>query len=238
MALEIKLNPGLDTVVFEGVFQRHGRVHIPDVLAFESANRILEHLRSNVPWQAHFNDGAKTYDLHRDQLALMPDNKKALLVERLQQNARSDFQYLFLNYSISDAVEQQTNPGVELNAFQDFVNSSEVLDLVRKITRIQEITFADCQATLYRPGHFLTVHNDDVELTGRLVAYAFTFTPNWRTDYGGILHFLDEEGHVDEGYLPTFNALNLFRIPALHAVSYVTPYAQGGRYSIIGWFRH
>ena len=82
------------------------------------------------------------------------------------------------------------------------------------------------------------MHNDDVELTGRLVAYAFTFTPNWRTDYGGILHFLDEEGHVDEGYLPTFNALNLFRIPALHAVSYVTPYAQGGRYSIIGWFRH
>ena len=238
MALEIKLNPGLDTVVFKEVFQRHGRVHIPDAMALESANRILEHLRSNVPWQAHFNDGAKTYDLHRDQLALLPDNKKALLVDRLQQNARSSFQYLFLNYSISDAVEQQTNPGVELNAFQDFVNSSEVLDLVRKITRIQEITFADCQATLYRPGHFLTVHNDDVELTGRLMAYAFTFTPNWRTDYGGILHFLDEEGHVDEGYLPTFNSLNLFRIPALHAVSYVTPYAQGGRYSIIGWFRH
>ena len=237
MTLDIQLNPDLDTVLYRDIFQRHERVHIPAILTLESAERILELLRNEVPWQAHFNDGAKTYDLHRDQLAVLPDDKKALIVERLQHNARSNFQYLFLNYSISDAVEQQSNPSVKLNAFQDFVNSSELLDLIRAITRMEEIRFADCQATLYRPGHFLTTHNDDVERTGRLVAYTFNFTPNWRADYGGILHFMDEEGHVDEGYMPKFNALNLFKIPAQHAVSYVTPFAREGRYSIIGWFR-
>ena len=237
MTLDIQLNPDLDTVLYREVFQRHARVHIPEILTFESAKRILELLRNEVPWQAHFNDRDKTYDLHRDQIAVLPDNKRALIVERLQQNAQSRFQYLFLNYSISDAIEQQSNPGVELNAFHEFVNSDEMLDLIRTITRIQEITFADCQATLYRPGHFLMAHNDDVERTGRLVAYTLNFTPDWCADYGGILHFLDDEGHVDEGYLPKFNALNLFKIPASHAVSYVTPFAQGGRYSIIGWFR-
>ena len=237
MTLRIHLNDDLDAHLYKGVFRHHGRVHIPDVLTFESAKTIYEHLQDRVPWQAHFNDGAKTYDLHRDQLAVLPDNRKALLVDQLHHNARLDFQYLFLNYSITDAVEQQSNPGVELNAFHDFINSDEVLDLVREITDVREIEFADCQATLYKPGHFLTEHNDNIERSGRLVAYTFSFTPEWRTDYGGVLHFLDEDGHVDEGYLPKFNALNLFRIPARHAVSYVAPFAPRGRYSIIGWFK-
>ena len=237
MTLHIRLNPDLDARLYRQVFRHHARVHIPDILAMESAREIFEQLQHSVPWQAHFNDGAKTYDLHRDQLAVLPDNKKALLVEQLHHKAQLGFQYLFLNYSISDAVEQRSNPSVELNAFHDFINSDEVLELARTITGIREIEFADCQATLYKPGHFLTEHNDDIERSGRLVAYTFSFTPEWRTDYGGILHFLDEDGHVNEGYLPKFNALNLFRIPTRHAVSYVAPYAPRGRYSIIGWFK-
>lgn len=237
MTLQIHLNPDLDARLYKQVFCHHARVHIPDILASESAREILELLQHSVPWQAHFNDGAKTYDLHRDQLAVLPDNKKALLVEQLHNKAQLNFQYLFLNYSITDAVEQRSNPGVELNAFHEFINSNDVLELARTITDVEEIRRADCQATLYKPGHFLTDHNDDVEGTGRLIAYTFSFAPQWRADYGGILHFLDEDGHVNEGYLPKFNALNLFRIPARHAVSYVAPFAPIGRYSIIGWFK-
>ena len=237
MTLDIQLNADLDPAFYEVVFKRHKRVHIPEILKSESANDVLERLENEVPWQAHFNEGDKTYDLHRDHIALLPDDKKALVVEQLHRNAQSTFQYLFLNYSISDAVEQNTNPGVELNAFLDFVNSGEVLDFVRTVTQIDEIRFADCQATLYKPGHFLRAHNDDVEQSGRLVAYTFSFAQNWHADYGGILQFLDDDGHVDEGYLPKFNALNLFKIPANHCVSYVSPYAPCRRYSIIGWFR-
>jgi hypothetical protein len=31
--------------------------------------------------------------------------------------------------------------------------------------------------------------------------------------------------------MPTFNALNVFRVPQLHSVSCGVPYAQAGRYS-------
>ena len=237
MTLNIQLNTKLDSNYYREVFRRHSRIHIPEILMPDSAKCILENLQNKVPWQAHFNDGEKTYDLHRDQIALLPDDKKTLIVEKLHENAQSKFQYVFLNYSISDAVEQKSNPDVELNSFLDFVNSDEMLDFVRTITQIKEIKFADCQATLYRPGHFLRAHNDDIEQAGRLLAYTFNFTPHWDTDYGGILQFLDEEGDVDEGYSPKFNALNLFNIPTRHCVSYVTPFAAVGRYSLIGWFR-
>lgn len=237
MTLNIRLNDDLNASLYQKVFRQNRRVHIPDILAPESAISVLEKLENEVPWQAHFNDGGKTYDLHRDHIALLPDDKKALIVEQLHRNAQSTFQYLFLNYSISDAVEKNTNPGVELNSFLKFVNSGEVLDFVKTVTQIENIKFADCQATLYKPGHFLRAHNDDVEQTGRLVAYTFSFAQDWHADYGGILQFLDEDGHVDEGYLPKFNALNLFRIPASHCVSYVSPFAPCRRYSLIGWFR-
>ena len=60
-------------------------------------------------------------------------------------------------------------------------------------------------------------------------------TPMWRPEWGGVLQFLDSSGHIEEGYVPTFNALNLFRVPMPHFVSLVAPYG-GLRYSVTGWF--
>ena len=51
------------------------------------------------------------------------------------------------------------------------------------------------------------------------------------------MKFLDEDGNVAEGYLPRFNALNIFDVGVPHFVSYVAPYAQSPRLSITGWLR-
>ena len=100
MTLNIQLNTKLDSNHYREVFRRYSRIHIPEILTPDSAKCILENLQNKVPWQAHFNDEEKTYDLHRDQIALLPDDKKTLIVEKLHQNAQSKFQYVFLNYSI------------------------------------------------------------------------------------------------------------------------------------------
>jgi len=113
----------------------------------------------------------------------------------------------------------------------EFLNAPEFLNLMREITGIPEIARTDGQATLYRPGDFLTVHNDEAKLAKRLVAYVLNMTPVWRSDWGGALQFI---GNIAEGYVPAFNVLNIFRVPARHAVSAVTPFG-GLRYSITGW---
>ena len=43
---------------------------------------------------------------------------------------------------------------------------------------------------------------------------------------------VSEDGNVEGGFVPTFNALNMFEVPQDHAVSYVAPFAPGIRYSI------
>ena len=51
----------------------------------------------------------------------------------------------------------------------------------------------------------------------------------------GQIHDID--GHVSEGYAPTFNALNIFRVPQLHSVTQVASYVAAERLSITGWIR-
>ena len=97
--------------------------------------------------------------------------------------------------------------------------------------------YADAQATRYRPGDFLTAHDDDVAGKKRLYAFVLNFTPAWRPDWGGLLAFHDADGHVSEAYTPTFNALNIFRVPQQHAVTQVASFAGAERLSITGWIR-
>src|SRR5690606_1917921 len=99
--------------------------------------------------------------------------------------------------------------------------------VVRALTGLHDIAFADSQATRFSPGHFLTSHDDDVEGKQRRAAYVLSMTPQWRTDWGGILQFIDAEGHVSAGIMPKFNALNVFKVPQTHSVSFVTPSALG-----------
>ena len=67
-------------------------------------------------------------------------------------------------------------------------------------------------------------------------AYVFGLSPDWRTEWGGLLLFHRAGGEV-EGLTPAFNTLNLFAVPQLHSVSQVTRAAPMRRYSIPGWLR-
>jgi len=232
----VEFSHELDAGLCRRTFQNCGRIHIPGILAPASADWLHRVLDQEVPWQVHFNDATKNYDLHRDQVAVLPESKRIMLTEQLTQNASNRFQYLFHNYPISDAVLQNAGD-LAIHEFHAFVNAPRTISLIREITGAMDISYADCQATRYQAGQFLTTHNDDLEGKDRRIAYVFNFTRNWRPDFGGLLLFLDEQGHVEEGYLPLFNSLNLFRIPAHHCVSYVAPFAHGYRYSISGWFR-
>jgi Rps23 Pro-64 3,4-dihydroxylase Tpa1-like proline 4-hydroxylase len=96
----------------------------------------------------------------------------------------------------------------------------------------------DAQATLYGPNHFLSMHDDSHMAEGWRVAYVMNFCgADWRPDWGGYLMFYDEHGDAVAGFRPRFNALNMFRVPQKHNVTYVPPFAPVARFAITGWFR-
>lgn len=231
----IRLRPQADPEIIRKLFTRVGRVHLPGFFAPDSATRIYKALSEETPWQLSLNSGDRHVDLAQYQIDMLPPERQVLLVEGLNRNARDGFQYIFNNFPIHDLYAAGQHREHFLMRVYECINSREFLEFARAATGLPDIAAADAQATLYRPGHFLTAHDDSIPGKNRLAAYVLNFTPQWRADWGGILQFIDADGHIAEGYTPAFNALNLLRVPQKHSVSYVSPAAAGGRYSITGW---
>lgn len=216
------------------VFRTHGRLLLQPFLKTDQATAILECLKEKTPWQLHFNDGEKTFDMDDHYVKTLSDQERALITEAVHQNARTKFQYLFNNFPISDAYQAGLHKDLILMRLYEFLNGEKFLRLIKRLSGVQCIR-ADAQATLYESGHFLTQHDDDLKKNTRVLAYILGFTPQWNADWGGLLNFFDGDGHVAEALVPQFNSLTLFSVPQPHAVSFVTPFAAVGRYSISGW---
>ena len=233
-----KLSASLDAGQIREQFERHGYAHVPDVLPTENAQRIQGVMLGGTDWNLVFNDRDRHVDLPDAQLRTMTREQVAQLQNAIYAQAQQNFQYCYNNYPIFDAVRAGQNEGHVLHQFYEWLNGGEFLDFMRAATGFEDISFVDAQATCYKPGHFLTTHDDIHEGKNRLAAYIFNFTKDWPADWGGYLQLLDDQGHVRRGLRPTFNTLNILAIPQKHNVSIVAPFAGGMRMSVSGWLRH
>ncbi len=225
-----ELNPALDRVALSNAFARAQRAHIPGILTDVSAARLFRALQQETPWTVTFNKGKDFFDVER----VTPEERARFSMGAFER-ARTEFAYIYDNHRLSRTGEPYSDPGHYFASVVAFLNAPSVLGFMREVTGLSEIAWADAQATLYRPGDFLTQHDDKTGGHKRLAAYVLNMTPGWRSDFGGQLQFIDARGHVPEAYVPTYNALNIFRVPAAHAVSQVAIFGSF-RYSITGWF--
>jgi SM-20-related protein len=226
-----------DVKAIARLYATAGRVHIRPVFSAASAERIHHSLQHEVPWQLSLNDGERAVSRDAASFDTLPEADRARVFESVHASAARRFQYIYYNLPLSDLYEQGELRDLYLMRVHEFLNSTEFLSFARDVTGVASIALADAQATCYRAGHFLTRHDDLAHGKKRIAAYVLNFTPRWLADWGGILQFIDKDGHIAEGYTPVFNALNLFRVPQPHSVSHVAPFAQGSRLSITGWLR-
>jgi Rps23 Pro-64 3,4-dihydroxylase Tpa1-like proline 4-hydroxylase len=218
------------------IIQERGRAHIPGFLSHDVANELLAAMR-DLRWKLAINGQKNAYDLDPRELESLAPEKREGLLATIHAQAREGFQFMFESYRVSDEYERGELRAGPLADFFATLNHETTLGLLRSLTADDRIVYADAQATRYKPGHFLTKHDDGVEGKNRLFAYVLNLSPSWRADWGGLLMFHDADGHVSEAFTPRFGALNILRVPQPHAVSYVTPFAGADRYSITGWFR-
>jgi SM-20-related protein len=234
--MELSLNSALDVTSLAKRYREKGRIQIRDFLSTESAQAVLEELQS-LPWGLAYNDGGRVVQLHADELARLGNREAADIMAGIRERARTDYQFLYAFYPVLTAY---FSPAIErrpIFEFYEFMNSPAVLSLIRQVTGLPGINWADGQATWYKPGHFLKAHTDEAPSESRLAAYVMNFTPHWDRDWGGFLQFFNRNGDIELGFKPAFNALNLFTIPAPHSVSMVSTYVTAKRMAVTGWFR-
>jgi Rps23 Pro-64 3,4-dihydroxylase Tpa1-like proline 4-hydroxylase len=231
------LDPDLDPERCREIFRAEGRVQLSPFLAGSDAELLLRHLRDSAEWRLILNSGEKVFEAGAAEQAALGPEQQARLDAAVMASARNGFQYRFDSIRVPDAEADRRQRGSLLDQFATFMCSREVLQVLGEITGAGDVQFADAQATRYRPGHFLTAHDDEVDGKNRRAAYVYGLTPEWRADWGGLLLFHGNGRPIDGGFVPSFNTLNLFAVPQTHSVTYVAPFAGAARYSVTGWLR-
>ena len=222
------------------VLAGQGRLHIPAIFEEASAQRIGAALTADQPWIRSLRASGAGGDMRGADWDAMTPAQHAAWRTLLLKGADGTLQYQFDSWRVSDQVEADQRLGgalAPIEAVYDWLNSETGLDFLRRLTGDVDCNYVDAQATRYRPNDFLGRHHDDAPGKNRLYAYVLNFTPHWRADWGGVLLFLGDDGQVTQGYAPTFNALNIFKVPQEHCVSSVVGHAPVPRLSITGWIR-
>jgi SM-20-related protein len=206
------------------------RVQIRDLLTADSAAQLFQELRQETRWTTTFSKGAQ-----HCEIANLPAEKRRRLATGAVRDGDESVRYVHDRHVLARGRESYPDPAHYYAELVEFLNAPPFLDLVREVTGLGRIAWADARASLYRPGDFLHPHDDARAAPRPLAAYVLNLTPDWSADWGGELRFYDALGNFAEAYVPEFNVLTLFRVPARHAVTPVSPLGRE-RYSVVGWF--
>ena len=235
MPRKIEINPSHDLSELNRKLQKNSRLQVADFFTADTAEYLYKLLVENKHWYMAYNDGNNFYESSMDQLQALAPQQRQKFMNNIYGRARIQFQYVFYQYYITQAIELNEHPGDPLHQMHDFMNSDEVLTFMKKLTGDSSIIKADSYASMYLPGHFLTAHDDRHDKHDRVAAYVFSMTRNWDKNWGGNLAFFDDNGNITEAFNPSFNTLNIFLIPQMHSVQLVTPFAGTNRTSYLGW---
>ena len=229
------LNPRLDIEALALKFAERGRIRIDNALRPEVAEFLRTTLENDVPWYLAFRDGSGDRKLSQAEWdALDPAERKRIDAE-FNELARTGFQFSYCSYMMITAYLNGQDPDLPLHRVVELLNRQDWIGPMAGIIGNAAVRRANCQATLYRPGDFLSVHNDFSDTEPRLAAYVINLSRGWRADLGGLLQFLDDDGEVIDTFVPRFNSISLFKTPALHCVSPAAAHASGSRAAITGW---
>lgn len=203
----------------------------------DSADRIEAALKTATPWGLSLSDAAGRGEwLSPQTLQAMGRDGVTARAQKALAAARTGFGLSFLSYPIIDALVAGREPGHPTHRLVELLNEAGTRDFCAAVVGEVGITKIDAQATLFRPGDYLALH-DDTGVGERRAAYTIGLTRDWRPDWGGQLLFHDAAGDVPRGFQPRFNVLTLFKTPQWHSVATVAPYAGVPRLSIKGWLR-
>jgi Rps23 Pro-64 3,4-dihydroxylase Tpa1-like proline 4-hydroxylase len=232
-----RINQAHDPNELALAFKAKGRLHIPDFLEPEDAERLLDFIRTAETWRLVFNSGEKALELDRAAQAGLTSDQKRQFDEAVYAKARYGFQYRYETLRVPDPEAERRCRGTILDHFALFLSEEPALSFFRTLLGEPMLTFADAQATAYGPGHFLTAHDDDVSGKNRKAAFVMNLSRQWSLDWGGLLAFHNGADAIAEAFIPTFNSLNLFAVPQVHSVTMVAPFVPRRRYSVTGWLR-
>lgn len=232
------INPELDIDSIRENFLRNRYVVIRDFLLPEYAEVLHNWFTNEMPTDWWFSSSTPREDGESGFLKIQNTEENLPYIAETHQYVLSkmfegDFSYHF-HRTIDDHTDICTCTEC---GFRRWTNSEENINFLNQLVE-EPVSQADSMfAAAYLPNDFLSPHVDSPN--GRL-GYVYQLTKDWKPQYGGNLHFMNDYESIEEVSIPEFNTLTLFDLPEgegkLHFVSTVSPGVEELRLTYTGWF--
>ena len=214
---------------YKNIFEKNKKVKIENLLITKVAEILFKHALTEKNWILSTGHDATKYE---KRINKQFEKANAIQIKKIQDKFKNDhFSYIFLRSM------NNIKPSFLEYTLRKNMGSEEFIHYLNKITNLNLTKLNTLFLSKYKGGNFLSPHSDNGN--GKL-AFVLNLTKNWKPQYGGILHFMNEEKtEIIESYIPLFNNLMLFEVPEggiPHFVSHVVPYVKQERYSITGWY--
>ena len=234
------INPDLDIDSIREEFVNNRVVVIKDFLREDAAEAIHEYFTEDMPsdwWRVSTCpkiEGGEGFDLtinseeNRGEIA----RKYLHTLEAFKDNK---FAYSF-HRTVNDHEDECTCMECDI---REWLVSEEQISFLNQTIDIPVSSTDEVFAAIYLPGDYLSPH---VDSPNGSVGFVYQLTKDWQPQFGGSLHFLNNEtSEVERVEVPTFNTLTLFDLPKgigkLHYVSHVSPGIEELRLTYTGWFK-
>ena len=211
-------------------FQDSGKIRIRNLFTEEYASILHKNIIQEKNW--NLASGIQNVKYEKRWI---PTNQKANQLQIQEVNkafGQDKFSYHFLRSM------NNINPNMIEFGLRQFLQSDDFLGFLNSITGLNLTKCSTCFLSRYAAGDFLSPHSD--KGNGKC-AFVIQMTQGWKPQYGGVLHFMNEERtQIIESFVPDFNTLTLFNVPEPngipHFISHVAPNVSAVRYAITGWF--
>lgn len=230
----------LDTESLHQQYLDTGYVLIPNLLREEVAEAAYECLRNKVPWEFHyraFNSRGKVGIVDPDTYSNMSDKDVLKCIPKIATLKDNDFTFAYCRYTIPTTLEETPEEAHVLTEIYRYFNSPEYLSLMGEITGDTAGKEVSTWASRYDRHHHLSVHMDESPGQGRIAAHVLGLSKEWEKEWEGCFAFCNSKGKPVQKIPPKFNTLIMFKVPRLHLVTQVKPYAKDSRYSLFGWYK-
>ncbi len=232
----------INTLDVEALHQEYvetGSVFIRNLLCDDVAEAAFASLKNRVPWEFHYR-ALKTNRvgiIDPQHFAGMTPREIQRLVPKMAQLKDNDFSFAYCRYTIPARLEETPEDTRILTEIYRYFNSDEYLQLMAQITGDDSGREVSTWASRYDRHHHLSIHMDESPGQGRIAAHVLGLSKGWNKDWGGNFAFCNKQGKPVQIVPPRFNQLVMFKVPRLHLVTQVKPYAGTSRYSLFGWYK-
>lgn len=238
----IESNPSLDVESLADTFRTKRRLRIPEFLRTADALALHQTLAEEVRWRSFLMSKGKMLAGPVEGKQMTPetrDRMRAIAYEDTRGGPACwfDANRVFPEDLRARADTRMAADARSLESFAQLMGSPRMLAMFRTLTGVPEIVHAEIRTTRFRAGQFANFTNtfaSSEEFGTPCAVFFLNLSVEWLVEWGGLLEFHAGEAYSAEGFVPSFNVLDLFSLRQGYWISQVATFATGERLGIEG----